>query len=75
MVQRVREKKRIASSITINKNWCKPCGICVEFCPRGVLGKGLLGEPMVANPDNCNVCRNCEIHCPEIAIIVTEGGS
>jgi len=73
MSQRVRKKN--ASEITINEEWCKSCGICVEFCPHGVLVEGALGSPEVANVKNCNVCRLCELRCPEMAIIVREGES
>ena len=61
--------------ITINEKWCKSCGICVEFCPRTVLTQGTLGRIEVANIESCNVCRLCELRCPEMAIIVTEGDS
>jgi 2-oxoglutarate ferredoxin oxidoreductase subunit delta len=66
--------------ITINEEWCKGCHICVEVCPRRVLevdgGAFLRGfHPVrVARPDDCTLCRLCELLCPDLAIMVQEGG-
>lgn len=49
-------------------NWCKGCGICIAFCPRGVLAAGEDGVPMVVVPDRCTGCRMCEVRCPDFAI-------
>jgi 2-oxoglutarate ferredoxin oxidoreductase subunit delta len=50
--------------------WCKECGLCVAFCPRGVLGRAEDGSTIVVNPDECTACRWCELHCPDFAITV-----
>jgi 2-oxoglutarate ferredoxin oxidoreductase subunit delta len=71
----VRNIRNNALVITINEKWCKSCGICVEFCPRTVLAQGMLGRIEVANIESCNICRLCELRCPEMAIIVREGDS
>jgi 2-oxoglutarate ferredoxin oxidoreductase subunit delta len=59
--------------ITVDSRTCKKCGICVEFCPRSVLGAGPLGEVLVLKPEACSECRLCELRCPDLAITV-EGG-
>jgi 2-oxoglutarate ferredoxin oxidoreductase subunit delta len=53
-------------------NWCKGCGLCIEFCPQGVLVLGLDNRPKPIYPENCTACRWCELHCPDFAIFVTE---
>ncbi len=50
--------------------WCKGCGICVEFCPQGVLTMDSQGRPVVAFPEKCTACHWCDTHCPDLAIIV-----
>ncbi len=52
----------------INREWCKGCGICVEFCPKGVLALDKEGKVMVKYPDKCISCGLCEMRCPDIAI-------
>jgi len=69
--------KPILGKVQINKNWCKGCGFCVQFCPTNVLdiaveynAKGY-HPPYVKVPDNCRDCTFCELICPEFAITVT----
>jgi len=58
--------------VTIFPNWCKGCGLCVEFCPAGVLEQGSEGRVTVAHPEKCTACRWCELHCPDFAIFVSD---
>jgi len=53
-------------------NWCKGCGLCIEFCPGNVLVLGLDNRPKPIYPENCTGCRWCELHCPDFAIFVTD---
>ena len=59
--------------ITVDPRACKKCSICVEFCPKAVLASGPLGEVLIAKAEACNLCRLCELRCPDFAISV-EGG-
>ncbi|NLY19073.1 MAG: 4Fe-4S binding protein [Clostridiaceae bacterium] len=55
---------------TIDK-WCKGCGICVEFCPKNVLG--LIDDKVtVQNKEECIFCGQCELRCPDYAIFAEE---
>ncbi len=53
-------------------NWCKGCGLCIEFCPHGVLVLGLNIRPKAIYPEKCTACRWCELHCPDFAIFITD---
>ncbi len=53
-------------------NWCKGCGLCIEFCPTKVLEPNGEGHPIVAHPERCTACRWCELHCPDFAIMVLD---
>jgi 2-oxoglutarate ferredoxin oxidoreductase subunit delta len=62
--------KRFA--VTIDKLWCKGCGLCVGICPKKVLE---LDERMKSEParlGDCIGCRQCENVCPDFAITVKE---
>ncbi|HIE37505.1 MAG TPA: 4Fe-4S dicluster domain-containing protein [Anaerolineae bacterium] len=67
-----RRKRR--GRITIFPNWCKGCGLCVEFCPMEVLEQAEDGRVIAARPERCTACGWCELHCPDFAIFVTEIG-
>jgi 2-oxoglutarate ferredoxin oxidoreductase subunit delta len=57
----------------IARAWCKGCGICVEFCPKDVLGLDEEEKVLAVKPDNCICCKLCELRCPDLAIeVVTE---
>jgi len=64
------KKKKEEVKIDIYKAWCKACGICVAFCPTGVLAKDEVGYPYVKDIEKCINCGWCEIRCPDFAITV-----
>jgi 2-oxoglutarate ferredoxin oxidoreductase subunit delta len=64
--------------IHINRDRCKGCGFCVEYCPENVLelskefnAKGY-HPPDVAREKDCLYCKLCETICPEFAVFVTK---
>jgi len=58
------------AEVTIFDNWCKGCGLCVEFCPRGVLEMNGSGKVHVVAAECCTACHWCDTHCPDFAIVV-----
>ncbi len=62
--------------ITIDREWCKGCIICVDFCPVDALkmidapDKWEGAEAVVKDVDACTGCMLCEVHCPDFAIVV-----
>jgi 2-oxoglutarate ferredoxin oxidoreductase subunit delta len=67
-----RQKKKGTMEISIERKWCKNCGICVEFCPKNVFTLGKLNEPIISASEDCTNCHLCELRCPEFAITVIE---
>ena len=69
--------KPMKGEIHINKDRCKGCGFCVEYCPRDVLemsdefNKKGYHPPRVINQEECCYCQLCEAICPEFSIFVT----
>jgi 2-oxoglutarate ferredoxin oxidoreductase subunit delta len=59
------ENKKIP---VIRRDWCKGCGICVEFCPQDALSMDDREKAVLAYPDKCNSCGMCEMRCPDLAI-------
>ena len=60
--------KKVIKIPFINKNWCKGCGICVEFCPAEALALDEMEKSYLAYPDKCTGCGMCELRCPDFAI-------
>ena len=58
------------SMISIKKDLCKRCGICIEFCPVKVFAQEADGTPVPQNQDKCTGCKLCEMRCPDFAIKV-----
>jgi 2-oxoglutarate ferredoxin oxidoreductase subunit delta len=65
-------KKKGKSKITVYPDWCKGCGICVEFCPGRVLELSDQGKATVVREQDCIRCGFCELHCPDFAIVVQD---
>lgn len=60
-------------ALTLDKSWCKGCGICVELCPREAITLKPIVRPSEgrANPpeididvEKCNYCGICTAICP-----------
>ena len=57
--------------LMIHDEWCKGCGICAAFCPRHVLE--IKNEKVEAvRREDCILCGQCELRCPDYAIWVEE---
>jgi 2-oxoglutarate ferredoxin oxidoreductase subunit delta len=70
-LRKVSSKSKTPPQIDIKVSWCKGCGLCVDFCNRGVLEmSGAL--PRVVNAEKCNRCLLCEAACPDFALDVRE---
>lgn len=62
----IKEKK---IRIYIDDKACKKCGICIAFCPKKVFSSEN-GKPVVTNLEACIKCKQCELRCPDYAIVV-----
>ncbi|MFQ5841829.1 MAG: ferredoxin family protein [Thermodesulfobacteriota bacterium] len=71
--------------IEIDREFCKGCKLCIEFCPKGVISlssnlnvKGyhpayFTEEESTKEKRKCTGCSICAIVCPEVAIEVYRG--
>ena len=68
------EKAAKPPKVLIDKERCKGCGYCVEFCPRGALEMSEELSPkgytlaVVTDESKCLGCGLCDVLCPEFAI-------
>jgi 2-oxoglutarate ferredoxin oxidoreductase subunit delta len=59
--------------LVVTVNWCKSCGICMEICPRGVLGAEEVTKAVILiAPEACNGCGLCELSCPDYVFTIQE---
>ncbi len=65
--QRTAQKKKVH----IKQEWCKGCGICVAFCPKGVLTMSPRGKVELDAP-KCSGCGICGMFCPDFALVLQE---
>jgi len=65
--------------VKIDQERCKGCGLCVEFCPLGLIGLGKSPNTAGHYParfkddeGKCKACGICYTVCPEPAIEVSK---
>ena len=63
-------KKKKLKKHTINREWCKGCGICVAVCPKNVLELDAKEKAVAVRKEDCIACQLCEQICPDLAIEV-----
>jgi 2-oxoglutarate ferredoxin oxidoreductase subunit delta len=62
-----------AKKLSITVSWCKSCGICMELCPREVLGaEEVTHKVFLIAPEKCNGCGLCELSCPDYVFTIQE---
>jgi 2-oxoglutarate ferredoxin oxidoreductase subunit delta len=75
-------KKGPKGIIYVIEEYCKGCGLCIEFCPLKVLefaerfnAKGY-HPPEIVALEKCSGCDLCGMYCPEFSIWAekTKGG-
>jgi len=57
--------------IVVDNDKCTGCSTCVDTCPVAVF-EVKDGKSVPTKPEECLVCRACEVQCPENAIQVIE---
>jgi 2-oxoglutarate ferredoxin oxidoreductase subunit delta len=59
--------------LVVTVSWCKACGICMELCPKEVLGEEDVSKKVILiAPEKCNGCGLCELSCPDYVFTVKE---
>jgi len=64
--EKVRKRKGI---VHINHEFCKRCGICVNFCPVKNLE---IQHQTLMELERCIACKMCQRYCPDFAIEIEE---
>ena len=63
----------MGKELVVNLDWCKGCGICAAFCPKGVL-EIKKEKVVIKDISSCILCGQCELRCPDYAIYLKESG-
>jgi len=61
----------MGKELVVNLDWCKGCGICAAFCPKGVL-EIKKEKVVIKDISSCILCGQCELRCPDYAIYLKE---
>lgn len=69
-------KTEVKHRVVIRSEYCKGCGLCIEFCKKKVLVESTdlnkagyhYAEP--ARPEECTGCMVCTMVCPDVVIEV-----
>ena len=62
-----------SKKLVVTLSWCKACGICVELCPKEVLGEEEVTKKVILiAPEKCNGCGLCELSCPDYVFTIQE---
>ncbi|WKZ17460.1 MAG: 4Fe-4S binding protein [Candidatus Jettenia sp. CY-1] len=64
--EKIQKRKGI---VHINHEYCKRCGICVNFCPVKNLE---IQQQKLVELNRCIACKMCQRYCPDIAIEIEE---
>ena len=71
----VKQEIRVSptKNLLVTVSWCKSCGICMELCPREVLGaEEVTGKVILLAPEKCDGCGLCELSCPDYVFTIEE---
>ncbi|RJQ24926.1 MAG: 4Fe-4S dicluster domain-containing protein [Peptococcaceae bacterium] len=68
----VDEEPKARFVISINKERCRQCGICVRFCPKNVLAADGRGYIYAEQAGECIGCQACFFRCPDFALEVID---
>ncbi len=65
--------------VKIKRELCKSCGLCIEFCPRGLIElhkdlnrRGVQPASFKGDPEQCTGCGNCAAMCADAVIEIEE---
>jgi NAD-dependent dihydropyrimidine dehydrogenase PreA subunit len=59
--------------LELTVSWCKSCGICMQICPKDVLGEEeVMKKVILIAPEKCNGCGLCELACPDYVFSIKE---
>jgi 2-oxoglutarate ferredoxin oxidoreductase subunit delta len=65
---------KVKGEVHVDRDRCKGCGFCVEFCPTHALeldssyNKKGYHPPVLVDPDQCSGCDLCGLFCPDFSI-------